>query len=97
VVSWICDDAAAAGSGRGEDPFFAPMGRALVRCLLAHLVWSDPEAVEISLATLAAGIAVPEDDMLSLLAGIRASSHSRMARRAAATLMKCKAEELMNF
>jgi type IV secretion system protein VirD4 len=93
VVSWIYDEAAAAGPGRGEDPFFAPMGRALVTCLLAHLVWSDPEAVDISLATLAAGIAVPEDDMLSLLAGIRAASRSRMARRIAATLMKCKAEE----
>ena len=93
VVSWIYDEAAAAGSGRGEDPFFAPMGRALVTCLLAHLVWSDLEAGDISLATLARGIAVPEDDMLTLLAGIRASSRSRMARRIAATLMKCKAEE----
>lgn len=93
VVSWIYDEAAAAGSGRGDDPFFAPMGRALVTCLLAHLVWSGPEAVDISLATLAEGIAIPEDDMLSLLAGIRASSRSRMARRIAATLMKCKAEE----
>jgi type IV secretion system protein VirD4 len=93
VVSWIYDESAAAGSGRGEDPFFAPMGRALVTCLLAHLVWSDPEAVEISLATLAAGISVPEDDMLSLLAGIRATSRSRMAKRIAGTLMKCKAEE----
>jgi type IV secretion system protein VirD4 len=93
VVSWIYDEAAAAGSGRGEDPFFAPMGRALVTCLLAHLVWSDLEAGDISLATLARGIAVPEDDMLTLLAGIRVSSRSRMARRIAATLMKCKAEE----
>jgi len=93
VVSWIYDESAAAGSGRGEDPFFAPMGRALVTCLLAHLVWSDPEAVEISLATLAAGISVPEDDMLSLLAGIRATSRSRMAKRIAGTLMKCKAAE----
>jgi type IV secretion system protein VirD4 len=93
VVSWIYDELAAAGSARGEDPFFAPMGRELVTCLLAHLVWSDPEAVEISLATLAAGISVPEDDMLTLLAGIRATSTSRMARRIAATLMKCKAEE----
>jgi type IV secretion system protein VirD4 len=93
VVSWIYDEAAAVGSARSEDPFFSPMGRALVTCLLAHLVWSDPATVEISLATFAAGIAVPEDDMLSLLAGIRASSRSRMARRIAATLMKCKAEE----
>ncbi len=93
VVSWIYDKSAEVGSARGEDPFFAPMGRELVTCLLAHLVWSDPEAIEISLATLAAGISVPEDDMLTLLASICATSNSQMARRIAATLMKCRAEE----
>jgi type IV secretion system protein VirD4 len=93
VVSWIYDETTAVGSARGEDPFFAPMGRELVTCLLAHLVWADPHSVEISLATLAVGISVPEDDMVTLLAGIRASSRSQMARRIAGTLMKCKAEE----
>ena len=43
VVSWIYDGGATPGAGRGEDPFFGTMGRALVTCLLAHLVWSDPE------------------------------------------------------
>ena len=62
-----------AAAARPEDPFFSTMGRALVTCLLAHLVWSDPDTVEISLATFAAGIATPEDEMCSrasmLLAG----------------------------
>ena len=54
VVSWIYDESAAAQAtpGRAEDPFFAPMGRTLVTCLLAHLVWSDPEAIDISLEPL---------------------------------------------
>jgi len=96
VVSWIYDEAAAAlttGPGRAEDPFFAPMGRSLVTCLLAHLVWCDPQAIDISLATFAAAIAVSEEEILHLLANIRTSSRSPMARRLAATLMKCKAEE----
>ena len=69
------------------------MGRSLVTCLLAHLVWSDPEAIDISLATFAAAIAVSEEEILHLLAHIRTASRSPMARRLAATLMKCKAEE----
>ena len=95
VVSWIYDKSAAAQAtpGRAEDPFFAPMGRSLVTCLLAHLVWSDPEAIDISLATFAAAIAVSEEEILHLLAHIRTASRSPMARRLAATLMKCKAEE----
>ena len=59
----IYDEAAATQAtspGRAEDPFFAPMGRSLVTCLLAHLVWSDPQAIDISLATFAAAIAVSE-------------------------------------
>jgi type IV secretion system protein VirD4 len=96
VVSWIYDEAAAAQAtspGRAEDPFFAPMGRSLVTCLLAHLIWSDPQAIDISLATFAAAIAVSEEEILHLLAHIRTASRSPMARRLAATLMKCKAEE----
>ena len=85
--------AAQATPGRAEDPFFAPMGRSLVTCLLAHLVWSDPEAIDISLATFAAAIAVSEEEILHLLVHIRIASRSPMARRLAATLMKCKAEE----
>jgi type IV secretion system protein VirD4 len=95
VVSWVYDESAAAQAtpGRAEDPFFAPMGRSLVTCLLAHLVWSDPQAIDISLATFAAAIAVSEEEILHLLGHIRTASRSPMARRLAATLMKCKAEE----
>ena len=93
VVSWIYDSATTPVAARTEDPFFAPMGRELVTCLLAHLLWSDHGVVDKTLASLAMGIAVPEHDMLDLLAGIHAASSSQMARRIAATLMRCKAEE----
>jgi type IV secretion system protein VirD4 len=91
VVSWIYEEDRA--PGRGEDPFFAPMGRELVTCLLAHLLWSAIAPEDRTLATLAAGISIPEDAMLTTLAGIRQTSNSPMARRIAGVLMKCKAEE----
>jgi hypothetical protein len=78
------DTNVAAGSHKGEDPFFAPMGRQLLLCLLAHLVWADPHTVEISLATLADALAKPEQDMLDNLKGIARLSRSPLARRIAA-------------
>jgi type IV secretion system protein VirD4 len=97
VVSWIYDESAAAmpttAPGRAEDPFFGKMGRNLVTCLLAHIVWCDPVQVDISLRTFVQAIARPQDEMLDLLTHIRGESNSLMARRLAATLMNCRAEE----
>ena len=79
VVSWIYDETAnAAWLGKPEDPFFAPMGRSLVTCLLAHLVWSDPASVEISLATFAA--AFPATSRCPMAARTM-SGHRRPAMR----------------
>lgn len=86
-------DAATRASSNPDDRFFGPMGRNLVTCLLAHLVWSDPDKVEISLATFAAGMSTPEDDMISLLHKIHANSPSIMARRIAGTFMQARALE----
>ncbi len=80
-------------AARSDDPFFGPMGRALVTCLLAHLAWQDPDRVEISLATFVALISVPEDDMVALLNSIQARSPSIMARRLAGTIMGARATE----
>lgn len=93
VISWIADEAPTGGhSGRTEDPFFGAMGKELGTCLLAHVLWDAPPEAR-TLATLAAAIAIPEDDMLTLLAGINATSSSQMARRIAGTMMRCRAEE----
>ena len=92
VVSWIFESATMPAGGRTEDSFFAAMGRELITCLLAHLLWTD-DMVDKTLASLAAGISIPENDMVDLLAGINAMSSSQMARRIAGTLMRCKAEE----
>lgn len=97
VVARIYDENAAAAAmaqiGKADDPFFAPMGRALVTALLAHLCWSDPDQVEISLATFAIGMSTPEEDMVALLTKIHANSPSSMARRIAGALMQTRALE----
>jgi len=96
IAHTIYDEAAGYKDGRAEarsdDPFFGPMGRLLVSCLLAHLVWKDPDKIEISLATFVA-LMVPEDDMVALLHSIRQRSPSGMARRLAGTIMGTRAAE----
>ncbi len=97
VAATIYDEAAGEKDSRTEarssDPFFGPMGRRVVRCLLAHLVWQDPDKIEISLATFVALISIPEDDMIALLHSIQARSPSPMARRLAGTIMGNRAPE----
>jgi type IV secretion system protein VirD4 len=89
VASWVYDEDKATTSH--DDAFFTPMGRNLVTCLLADVLWS--EDVEHSLAALAEGVAVPADQMLTLLRGIHATSRSRMARMLAGTLLEEAADE----
>jgi len=97
VIFWAYNEkaaaAASAAEGLGDHVFFSQMGKELATCLLAHLIWSDPEQIEISLATFAAGMSTPEDDMISLLHKIHANSPSHMARRIAGTFMQGKAAE----
>ena len=91
VVSWVCGDTTS-GSDRSSE-FFESRGRALVACLLAHMLWS-PEfsAEEKSLRTLRVGLALPEHELRELLGGIHASSPSPLARDYAGTLKDLVAE-----
>jgi type IV secretion system protein VirD4 len=82
-----------AATVHNEDEFFATMGRNLVTCILADLVYSDPNRVEISLATFAKGMSSPEDDMLDLIKEIYHTSRSAMARHYAGSLMGSRAKE----
>jgi type IV secretion system protein VirD4 len=86
-------DADAAGRSRGgqSDPFWDKQGRALIACLLAHLL-HDPR-VPHTLAALRVGIATPEAQLPTLLAGIHQSSGSMMARDLAGGLMHMAAPE----
>jgi type IV secretion system protein VirD4 len=70
------------------------MGRELVTCLLAHMLWDQrPELPRPSLKEFAKGMALSEEDMPLLLQEIHRTSNSKMARRIASQLMACKADE----
>jgi type IV secretion system protein VirD4 len=88
VVSWICGDGPAGSAKDRSSEFFEARGRALVACLLAHMLW-DP-AIDPSLKTLRTlriGIATPETEMREVLKGIHKDSRSPLARDYAGTLM----------
>jgi type IV secretion system protein VirD4 len=84
VVEWVCG-ARATGDATAE--FFESRGKALVTCLLAHLLW-DPDLPpgRKTLRTLRAGVAAPESKLRAILDGIHQHSPSPMARDLAGTL-----------
>jgi type IV secretion system protein VirD4 len=92
VVDHIYDgEAARRGQGGTADPFWDKQARALISCLMAHMV-ADPD-VHRSLATLRVGISTPETGLPALLAGIHKTSRSAMAKDIAGGLMQMAAPE----
>ena len=93
AVDWIYNEGATLRSGgdQSRDPFWSTWGRALVSCLLAHLLWEP--GVPKTLAALRQGISTPEADMPAILTAIHKMSHSRMARDLAGGLMNMRAAE----
>ena len=76
VVSWVCGDAKTSKNDK-SDEFFEARGRALVSCLLAHMLWDRSLAPELkTLATLRRGISVPEPEMRAVLRSIHQNSAS---------------------
>jgi type IV secretion system protein VirD4 len=88
VVQWICGDGQVDPRAEGDD-FFRSRGRALVACLLAHMLDAPTLQPEFkTVATLRAGIAISATQMRRVLKGICASSESSYARDLAAPLME---------
>jgi type IV secretion system protein VirD4 len=86
VVEWVCGDTPTEDSASAT-AFFKGRAKALVACLLAHILWDDVLPAELkTLRTLRTLIVIPEDDLRALLAAIRQSSPSKMARDLAGTL-----------
>jgi type IV secretion system protein VirD4 len=89
VVKWVCGDGAVSvtDEASGRD-FFASRGRALVACMLAHMLWDEElDPTLKTLATLRSGLSTPEGEMREVLRGIHKTSGSRIARDFAGTLM----------
>jgi type IV secretion system protein VirD4 len=89
VVKWVCGDGAISvtDDSTGED-FFTSRGRALVTCMLSHLLWDDElDPTLKTLATLRRGLVTPEGKIREVLRGIHKTSGSSVARDFAGTLM----------
>lgn len=94
VVRWIYNESAL-GSGQSDsadkNKFFTDYGKELVRCIIADCLYQPggPRTLE----EIYPLICTPELQMMDLLRGINASSHSRTARLIAGTLMDMRAPE----
>jgi type IV secretion system protein VirD4 len=90
VVGWVCGDSQTRGGGgtdKGSE-FFGARGRAMVACLLAHMLWDPSMPKELkTLRTLRVCVATPEKEMREVLKGIHKNSLSPLARDYAGTLM----------
>jgi type IV secretion system protein VirD4 len=95
AVDWIYNENATSRSGadRAGDPFWGTWGRALVACLLAHILYHPDQTEPKTLVNLRRFIAVGEAVMPTLLRGIHHSSASSMARDLAGGLMDMEAGE----
>jgi type IV secretion system protein VirD4 len=86
VVGWICGDGTNSGKDRANE-FFEARGRALVACMLSHMLWDpDMPAALKTLRSLRIGLATPENEMRKLLEAIHKDSKSPLARDYAGTL-----------
>jgi type IV secretion system protein VirD4 len=85
IVDWVCGDAAPGQDANGA--FFASRGKALVSCLLAHMLW-DPALPkeDKTLAQLRIGLSTPEPELRKILQSIHERSLSPLARDYAGTL-----------
>jgi len=84
VVGWISGESR---TDSGSSKFFGGRGRALIRCLLADMLWDpDLSPEQKTLRTLRRRLVTPEDEMRELLGQIHQHSHSPKARDLAGTI-----------
>ncbi|MFQ8433309.1 type IV secretory system conjugative DNA transfer family protein [Amaricoccus sp. W119] len=88
VATWLAGEPARGAGGSGGGEFFRDMGRGLIACLLADLMW-DPALPrrEKTLRRLRQALVIPEAEMRTRLGEIHGASASPMARDLAGTLM----------
>jgi type IV secretion system protein VirD4 len=86
VVGWVCGDGPIGGKDKTNE-FFEARGRALVACILSHMLWDPDMPAELkTLRSVRIGLATPENEMRTLLGAIHKDSKSPLARDYAGTL-----------
>ena len=87
VATWLVGEPDRS-SGAGTGAFFRELGRSLITCLLADLLWNESVAPrDKTLRRLRQILVTPEPEMRELLRDIHAGSASPLARDLAGTLM----------
>jgi len=84
VAAWLVGEPAR-GAKEGGGEFFRDMGKSLIACILADVLWSREG--ERSLRRLREVLVTPEADLRTALKRIHATSPSALARDLAGTLM----------
>ena len=86
VAVWLAGEPARGGREGGAE-FFRDMGKALITCVLADLLWNPDTAAERTLRRLRRILVTPEAEMRQHLEAVHAGSASALARDLAGTLM----------
>ena len=85
VVSWVCGDIKP-GANKNED-FFDSMGRNVVRCFLAHILFSDMERQDLkTLRAVRTAISMPSNNIRAALQNIYDESPCSYAKELAGPL-----------
>lgn len=91
VATWLVGEPAR-GPNKGGAEFFREMGKSLVSCILADVLWDKDLKAEKTLRRLRRVLVTPEDQMREHLKLVAANSPSPLARDLAGTLMGLVAE-----
>jgi type IV secretion system protein VirD4 len=91
MATWLAGEPDRTRPESGRE-FFRSMGKALIACLLADLLWDTTLGSERSLRRLRQLLVTPEEGMREVLKRIHATSPSPLARDLAGTLMGLVAE-----
>ena len=87
VATWLVGEPARGGVKEGAAEFFREMGKSLIACVLADILWDPHAEAERSLRRLRQVLVTPETEMREVLRTIHAHSPSPLARDLAGTLM----------
>ena len=91
VATWLAGEPARGGKEGGAE-FFRDMGKSLITCILADVLWDERPGAERTLRRLRQVLVTPEAEMRDHLERIHKDSLSALARDLAGTLMGLVAE-----
>lgn len=91
VATWLAGESAR-GVREGGAEFFRDMGKSLIACILADVLWEERGEAERTLRRVRKILVTPEEAMRERLSHIHATSSSALARDLAGTLMGLVAE-----